>query len=69
MREDVKKKVSRYIYAVLYSNAYREKYAEFPNRFPTHPVYEGVQAFSKLAEKGREFLLVQLACKRGIPRS
>jgi len=44
-----------YVYAVLYSNSYREKYAEFLKiDFPRIPFVDDYQTFTKLAEIGKE---------------
>ncbi|MEK9155962.1 MAG: type ISP restriction/modification enzyme [Patescibacteria group bacterium] len=46
--------IFNYIYAVLYSNTYRQKYAEFLKvDFPRIPFTQNYQLFQKLAELGR----------------
>jgi predicted helicase len=50
-----------YIYAVLYSNAYRKKYAEFlKTDFPRVPFTEDYRLFKKLAERGEELVELHL---------
>jgi predicted helicase len=50
-----------YIYALLYSNAYRKKYAEFlKTDFPRVPFTKDYKLFSKLAEKGEELVELHL---------
>ena len=50
-----------YIYAVLYSNAYRRKYAEFlKTDFPRVPFTKDYKLFNKLAEKGEELVGLHL---------
>ncbi|MBI4810868.1 MAG: N-6 DNA methylase, partial [Ignavibacteriales bacterium] len=50
-----------YIYAVLYSNAYRQKYAEFlKTDFPRVPFSSSYKLFKSLAEKGDELVAIHL---------
>lgn len=50
-----------YCYAVLYSNAYREKYAEFLKvDFPRIPFTSDYQLFLQMAELGEELTLLHL---------
>ncbi len=50
-----------YIYAVLYSNAYRKNYAEFlKTDFPRVPFTKDYKLFNKLAEKGEELVELHL---------
>jgi predicted helicase len=50
-----------YIYAVLYSNAYRKKYAEFlKTDFPRAPFTKDYKLFNKLAENGEELVELHL---------
>ncbi len=53
--------IFHYIYAVLYSNAFREKYAEFlKTDFPRVPFTKDYKLFNKLAEKGEELVELHL---------
>ncbi|MBS3920290.1 MAG: N-6 DNA methylase [Deltaproteobacteria bacterium] len=53
--------IFRYIYAVLYSNAYRKKYADFlKTDFPRVPFTKDYKLFKKLAEKGEELVELHL---------
>jgi len=53
--------IFHYIYAVLYSNAYREKYVEFlKTDFPRVPLTKDYRLFNKLAEKGEELVELHL---------
>jgi predicted helicase len=53
--------VFHYIYAVLYSNAYRTKYAEFlKSDFPRAPFTRDHKLFKKLGEYGRELAELHL---------
>jgi predicted helicase len=53
--------IFHYIYALLYSNAYRKKYAEFlKTDFPRVPFTKDYKLFSKLAEKGEELVDLHL---------
>lgn len=50
-----------YIYAILYSNAYREKYAEFLRvDFPRIPFTKNIKIFQKLADIGEELMAIHL---------
>jgi predicted helicase len=50
-----------YIYAVLYSNAYRMKYAEFlKTDFPRVPFTSSYKVFKSLADKGEELVSLHL---------
>ena len=50
-----------YIYAVLYSNAYRKKYAEFlKTDFPRVPFPSDYKLFQKLADKGEQLVELHL---------
>jgi predicted helicase len=54
-------KIFHYIYALLYSNAYRKKYAEFlKTDFPRVPFTKDYKLFSKMAEKGEELVELHL---------
>ena len=53
--------IFHYIYALLYSNAYRKKYAEFlKTDFPRVPFTKDYKLFNKLAEKGEELVELHL---------
>lgn len=53
--------IFRYIYAVLYSNAYCKKYAEFlKTDFPRIPFTNDYKLFRKLAEKGAQLVELHL---------
>jgi predicted helicase len=53
--------IFHYIYALLYSNAYRKKYAEFlKTDFPRVPFTKGYKLFCKLAEKGEDLVGLHL---------
>ena len=53
--------IFHYIYAILYSNAYRKKYAEFlKTDFPRVPFTKSYKLFNKLAEKGEELVELHL---------
>jgi predicted helicase len=56
-KEPTPEQVFHYIYAVLYSNAYRKKYAEF---FPRVPFTKEYKLFNKLSEKGEELVELHL---------
>ncbi|MDI6802762.1 MAG: N-6 DNA methylase [Bacteroidota bacterium] len=50
-----------YIYGVLYSNAYRQKYAEFlKTDFPRVPFTSNYKVFKSFAEKGEELVALHL---------
>ncbi len=65
-KETFKKELSpedifHYIYAVLYSNVYRKKYAEFlKTDFPHVPFTNNFKLFQKLAAKGAELVELHL---------
>jgi len=53
--------IFHYIYALLYSNAYRKKYSEFlKTDFPRIPFTKDYKLFNKLAEKGEELVELHL---------
>ncbi|MBI5971520.1 MAG: N-6 DNA methylase [Deltaproteobacteria bacterium] len=53
--------IFNYIYAVLYSNAYREKYKEFlKTDFPRVPFVKSYKTFKVVGEKGRELVELHL---------
>jgi predicted helicase len=53
--------IFHYIYSLLYSNAYRKKYAEFlKTDFPRIPFTKDQRLFYKLAEKGEELVDLHL---------
>jgi predicted helicase len=53
--------IFHYIYALLYSNAYRKKYAEFlKTDFPRVPFTKDYKLFNKLAEKGEGLVELHL---------
>jgi hypothetical protein len=53
--------IFNYIYAVLYSNAYRTKYSEFLRTdFPRVPFTSSRKVFSELAKKGEELVALHL---------
>jgi predicted helicase len=53
--------IFHYIYAILHSNVYRKKYAEFlKTDFPRVPFTKDYKLFSKLAEKGKELVELHL---------
>jgi predicted helicase len=53
--------IFQYIYALLYSNAYRKKYAEFlKTDYPRVPFTDDYRVFNKLAEKGEELVELHL---------
>jgi predicted helicase len=50
-----------YIYAILYSNSYRQKYAEFlKTDFPRVPFTSNKKVFAALAKKGEELVNLHL---------
>lgn len=60
-REPSPEQIFQYIYALLYSNAYRKKYAEFlKTDFPRVPFTKDYKLFKKLAEKGEELVELHL---------
>jgi len=57
--------IFHYIYALLYSNAYRKKYAEFlKTDFPRVPFTKDYMLFKKLAEKGEDLVELHLLKSR-----
>jgi len=60
-RQPSPEEIFHYIYAVLYSNAYRKKYAEFlKTDFPHVPFTKDYKLSKKLAEKGEELVELHL---------
>ena len=60
-KEPPSEQIFHYIYALLYSNAYRKKYAEFlKTDFPRVPFTKGYKLFNKLSEKGEELVELHL---------
>jgi len=60
-KEPTPEQIFHYIYALLYSNAYRKKYAEFlKTDFPRVPFTKNHRLFNKLAEKGEELVELHL---------
>ncbi len=60
-KEPTPEQILHYIYALLYSNAYRKKYAEFlKTDFPRVPFTKDYKQFKKLAEKGEELVELHL---------
>lgn len=60
-KEPSPEEIFNYIYAVLYSNAYRKKYAEFlKTDFPRVPFASDHRLFLKLAGKGEELVELHL---------
>jgi predicted helicase len=60
-KEPSPEQIFHYIYALLYSNAYRKKYAEFlKTDFPRVPFTKSYKLFNKLAEKGEELVELHL---------
>jgi len=58
-----------YVYAVLYSNIYREKYAEFLKiDFPRIPFTKKYELFKELAEYGRELTQLHLLKHKSLAR-
>jgi predicted helicase len=53
--------IFNYVYAILYSNAYRKKYTEFlKTDFPRVPFTKDYRLFQKLAEKGEQLVELHL---------
>jgi predicted helicase len=53
--------IFHYIYAILYSNAYRKKYAEFlKTDFPRVPFTKDYRLFKRLSKKGEELVELHL---------
>jgi hypothetical protein len=60
-RQPSPEEIFHYIYALLYSEAYRKKYAEFlKSDFPRVPFTKDYKLFKKLAEKGEELVNLHL---------
>jgi predicted helicase len=60
-KQPTPEEIFHYIYALLYSNAYRKKYAEFlKTDFPRIPFTKDYKLFNKLAEKGEELIELHL---------
>jgi len=60
-KDPSREQIFHYIYALLYSNAYRKKYAEFlKTDFPRVPFTKDYKLFNKLAEKGEELVELHL---------
>jgi len=60
-KESTPEQIFHYIYALLYSNPYRKKYAEFlKTDFPRVPFTKDYKLFCKLAEKGEELVELHL---------
>ncbi len=60
-KEPTPETIFNYIYAVLYSNSYRSKYAEFlKTDFPHVPFTKDAVLFQKLSEKGAELVDLHL---------
>jgi len=60
-KQPTPEEIFHYIYALLYSNAYRKKYAEFlKTDFPRVPFTRDYKLFNKLAEKGEELAELHL---------
>jgi len=60
-KDSTPEEISHYIYAVLYSNIYRKKYAEFLRLdFPRIPFTKSYKIFSKMAEFGKELVDLHL---------
>lgn len=61
--------IFHYIYALLYSNAYREKYAQFLKAdFPRVPFTKDHKLFKKLTEKGEELVELHLLKSRKLAK-
>jgi len=61
--------VFNYIYAVLYSNAYRKKYAEFlKTDFPRVPFTADLKLFQNLADKGEELTALHLLMSKKLDK-
>ena len=60
-KESSPEEIFYYIYAVLYSNTYRTKYAEFLKiDFPRVPFTKGYKVFSKMSEYGKRLVGLHL---------
>lgn len=60
-RDVVPEEILGYVYGVLYSRAYREKYKEFLKvDFPRVPYPSGAEQFHRIVEKGNELISLHL---------
>jgi predicted helicase len=60
-KDPTPEQIFNYIYALLYSDAYREKYTEFlKTDFPRIPFTKDYKLFKKLAEKGEDLVELHL---------
>jgi predicted helicase len=60
-KEPLPEDIFNFVYAILYSNAYRKKYAEFlKTDFPRVPFTKDYKLFQKLAEKGEQLVELHL---------
>jgi predicted helicase len=60
-RQPAPEQIFHYIYALLYSNAYRKRYAELlKTDFPRVPFTKDYKLFKKLAERGEELVELHL---------
>jgi len=60
-KEPTPEEILYYLYAVLYSNTYRSKYAEFlKSDFPRVPFTQDYGLFSKMAELGKRLVELHL---------
>jgi len=60
-KQPTPEEIFHYIYAIVYSNMYRNKYAEFlKTDFPRAPFTKDYKLFNKLAEKGEELVELHL---------
>jgi len=60
-KQPIPEDIFNYIYAVVYSNVYRKKYAEFlKTDFPRVPFTKDYRLFQKLAEKGKQLVELHL---------
>ncbi len=68
-KEPSPEEIFNYIYAVLYSNAYRKKYAEFlKTDFPRVPFTSDCKLFLKLAGKGKDLVELHLLKSRKLEK-
>jgi predicted helicase len=64
-KDPTPEQIFHYIYGLLYSNAYRKKYAEFlKTDFPRVPFTKDYKLFNKLAGKGEELVELHLLKSR-----
>jgi predicted helicase len=60
-KQPAPEEIFHYVYAIVYSNMYRNKYAEFlKTDFPRVPFTKDQRLFYKLAEKGEELVELHL---------